>query len=109
MSYEMLVGLNVTNDDMYQDYRNAMKTILLQYGGGFKCDFKVSETLLPSDNKDINRVFIIYFENEETMNNFFSNPDYLKVKEKYFSNSVSSAVILSINNLVINNGLNNNA
>jgi uncharacterized protein (DUF1330 family) len=98
MSYEMLVGLNVTNDEMYQEYRAAMKPILIQYDGGFKCDFKVSETLLPSENKDINRVFIIYFKDEEAMESFFSNPEYLKIKENHFSNSVSSAVILSINN-----------
>jgi len=97
MSYEMLVGLNVTNDEMYQEYRAAMKPILVQYDGGFKCDFKVSETLLPSENKDINRVFIIYFKDEDAMDSFFSHPDYLKVKGKYFSNSVSSAVILSVN------------
>ena len=98
MSYEMLVGLNVTNDKMYQEYRTAMKPILIQFDGGFKCDFKVSETLLPSENKDINRVFIIYFKNEKAMESFFTHPDYLKIKEKYFSNSVSSPVILSVIN-----------
>jgi len=95
MSYEMLVGLHVTNDKIYQEYREAMKPILAEYGGGFKCDFKVSETLFPTDNKDINRVFIIYFDDENTMECFFAHPDYLKVKEKYFQNSVSNTVIFS--------------
>ena len=91
----MSVGLHVTNDKIYQDYREAMKPILMEYGGGFKCDFKVNETLLPTDNKDINRVFIIYFDDKNAMECFFTHPDYLKIKEQYFQNSVSNTVIFS--------------
>ncbi|SFC06585.1 DUF1330 domain-containing protein [Pseudoalteromonas denitrificans] len=93
--YEMLVGLNVTDDEIYTAYRVAMKPILVQYGGGFSSDFKVSETLVPTENNDINRVFTIYFTDKTAMENFFSNPEYLAVKNKFFEKSVSTATILS--------------
>ncbi|MEH6629165.1 MAG: DUF1330 domain-containing protein [Motiliproteus sp.] len=95
MSHEMLVGLNVLDDQMYQEYRDAMKPILTAYGGGFSYDFKVSEVLLSEDSSDINRVFTINFPNNEKMEGFFSNSEYIKVKETYFEGSVGSTKIIS--------------
>jgi uncharacterized protein (DUF1330 family) len=95
MSYEMLVGLNVLDDRMYQEYRDAMKPILAAYGGGFSYDFKVSEVLLSEAGSEINRVFTINFPDNEKMEDFFSNPEYLKVKETYFEGSVGSTIIIS--------------
>jgi uncharacterized protein (DUF1330 family) len=95
MSYEMLVGLNVLDDQMYQEYRNAMRPILEAYGGGFSYDFKVSEVLLSEANSEINRVFTINFPDNGKMEGFFSNPEYIKVKETYFEASVGSTVIIS--------------
>lgn len=95
MAYEMLVGLNVLDDQMYQDYRQAMKPILSTYGGGFGYDFKVSEVLLPEASSDINRVFTIYFRDSGAMEEFFANPEYIKVKDQYFENSVGSTTIIS--------------
>ncbi|EAR61344.1 hypothetical protein MED92_11474 [Oceanospirillum sp. MED92] len=43
--YEMLVGLEVTDDQIYQSYREAMRPILEFYGGEFGYDFRVSEVL----------------------------------------------------------------
>jgi uncharacterized protein (DUF1330 family) len=62
MATEMLVGLNVVNDEEYQAYRDEMTPILKRYGGGF--------------GSPINRVFAIYFSNEDSMNSFFSNDEY---------------------------------
>ena len=95
MSYEMLVALNVLDDQMYQEYRDAMKPILAAYGGGFSYDFKVSEVLLSEDNSEINRVFTIKFPDNEKMEGFFSNPEYLKVKDAYFEGSVGNTIIIS--------------
>jgi len=89
MRVERLVGLYVTDDDMYKKYREAMLPILNTFGGGFSYDFKVSEVLKSEVKEKINRVFIIYFENEESMNLFFSNKEYLDIKQKYFVPSVS--------------------
>ncbi len=95
MSYEILVGLNVLNDQMYQRYRDAMKPILTAYGGGFGYDFRVSEVLLSEVSSKINRVFTINFPDSEKMENFFSNPEYIKVKKTYFEGSVGSTTIIS--------------
>ncbi|MDO6763626.1 DUF1330 domain-containing protein [Agarivorans sp. 1_MG-2023] len=95
MSYEMLVGLHVLDDDMYQQYRDAMRPILSSYGGGFGYDFKVSEVLRPEENSDINRVFTIYFSDGAAKEAFFANPEYLKVREHYFEASVASTTIIA--------------
>ena len=72
-----------------------MMPILHAHGGDFGYDFKVSEVLLSQTDSKINRVFTIYFPNQESMEQFFSNPDYLKVKEIYFDNSVSDTTIIA--------------
>lgn len=98
MAYERLVGIHVTDDKMYQKYREAMKPILETYGGGFSSDFKIAETLKPTEHNDINRVFTIYCRDKDAMKEFFSNVEYLKVKEKYFSKSVTKVVELAAYN-----------
>ena len=95
MAWEMLVGLNVTDDFQYQEYRKSMIPILQAYGGGFGYDFKVSEVLLTQTDSKINRVFTIYFPDKERMEQFFANADYLKIKKSYFENSVSDTTIIS--------------
>ena len=95
MSYEILVGLNVLDDLKYEVYRTAMKPILSDYEGRFGYDFKVSDVLISEENTDINRVFTINFSGKNKMEGFFSDPQYLIVKEKYFVESVSSAIIIS--------------
>ena len=95
MSYEILVGINVLDDLKYEDYRTAMKPILTNYEGRFGYDFKVSDVLISEGNTDINRVFTINFSCKSKMEGFFSDPQYLVVKEKYFVESVGSATIIS--------------
>ncbi|PCK07539.1 MAG: DUF1330 domain-containing protein [Alteromonadaceae bacterium] len=95
MSYEMVVGLNVLDDQLYQEYRSAMKPILASYGGGFGYDFKVSEVLASETSNDINRVFTISFPSNTKTDQFFSDPEYIKVKSRYFEISVESTTIIS--------------
>jgi len=95
MAYKMLVGLNVKNDQMYSDYRKAMIPLLKTYGGGFDCDFKLSEVLIPENNQDLNRLFIIYAENKESMDSFFSDPKYKEIQEKYFNDSVARKTLFA--------------
>ncbi|PCJ89366.1 MAG: DUF1330 domain-containing protein [Flavobacteriales bacterium] len=95
MKYEMLIGLNVLDDSKYQEYRKNMRPILFSYGGGFGYDFKISEVLIAETTNDINRVFTIYFPSKAKMEGFFSNPAYIKVKEKYFNMAVESTTIIS--------------
>ena len=95
MSYEMIVGLQVKDDEIYSQYRKAMMPILLVCGGGFRYDFKVSEVLKNQEGRPINRVFAIYFQDKSNKDNFFSNPDYQKIKKKYFENSVEATTVIS--------------
>ncbi|MDQ1297693.1 MAG: hypothetical protein QG558_231 [Campylobacterota bacterium] len=89
MRVERLVGLYVTDEEMYKKYREGMLPILEAFGGGFSYDFKVSEVLKSEVKEKINRVFILYFTNEESMNLFFSDKNYMDIKQKYFVPSVS--------------------
>jgi uncharacterized protein (DUF1330 family) len=95
MSYEILVGLQVLDDFKYNEYRVAMAPILSEYGGKFGYDFKVSEVLSPVAKRDINRVFTITFNSKTDMENFFSDSEYIAVKEQYFVESVGSVNIIS--------------
>ena len=95
MALEMLVGLNVVDDEAYQSYRDEMTPILKSYGGGFGYDFKVSEVLKSKTEAPINRVFTIYFSSEDSMNSFFSNDDYLKIKKRHFEKSVTDTTIIA--------------
>ncbi len=89
MTYESWVGLNVIDKDLYQKYREAMKPLLVKYGGGFRFDFWTQETLKADTEKTINRIFAIYFESKEAKLAFFADPDYKEIRKKYFEPAVS--------------------
>lgn len=96
MAYERIMGLEVTDDAVYQEYRNAMMPILATFGGAFTFDFKVSDVLKSKTEAHINRVFTIQFPSKQHMEDFFSNSDYLAVKARYFDRSVKSSTIISL-------------
>ena len=96
MSYERIMGLDVTNDSDYQKYRENMTPILHSFGGSFGFDFKVNEVLKSKTDELINRVFTIDFPSKEIMDAFFTDPKYLAVKNKYFQNSVKSVTTISM-------------
>jgi uncharacterized protein (DUF1330 family) len=93
--FEMLVGLAVTDSDIYEQYRSAMKPILAQYSGDFGYDFRVAEVLKSPTDAAINRVFTINFPSEAHMNDFFSDEGYLEVKQAYFTRSVANTSIIA--------------
>lgn len=95
MAYEMLVGLKVINSEVYSQYRAAMKPILESFDGGFGCDFEVSKVLTQELSAGINRVFTIYFKDQQTMEHFFAHPEYKKVKQTYFTESVAETHIIA--------------
>ncbi|MCW7505425.1 DUF1330 domain-containing protein [Leptospira paudalimensis] len=88
LSFETIVGLQVKDESVYAEYRNAMKGLLEQYEGGFRYDFKIAETLKTETENPINRVFLIYFKTKEKKLSFFADPEYKKIREKYFIPSV---------------------
>jgi uncharacterized protein (DUF1330 family) len=85
MALEMLVGLHVVDEEVYQSYRDEMTPILESYGGGFGYDFKVSEVLKSKTEAPINRVFTISFLDQDSMDSFFSNDGYLQIRHQHFN------------------------
>jgi len=96
MSFERIMGFEVINDEEYQKYRENMMPILHSFGGSFGFDFKISEVLKSKTDDVINRVFSLDFPSKEVMEEFFTNPDYLAVKDEYFLNSVNSVTTISM-------------
>ncbi len=95
MVYEMLVGLHVTNDKVYQDYREKMTPVLIECGGGIGYDFRIAEVLKSQTDNEINRVFTIYFPDKEAMQKFFSAESYRAIKAKFFESSVASTTVIA--------------
>ncbi len=94
MAYEILVGLNVVDDELYNAYRRGMTPILEKYQGSFRFDFIVQKTLKSELSQPINRVFIIHFSDVKGKDEFFKDPDYLKVKKEFYFSAVKDTAIL---------------
>jgi uncharacterized protein (DUF1330 family) len=97
MAFERIMGIDVVDDQEYQHYRGALAPILKSFGGSFGFDFKIAEVLRSKTSDNINRVFTLSFPSRDVMENFFSDPNYLVVKEKHFINSVKSTTIIAMN------------
>ena len=76
-TYEMLVGLYVTDDERYSRYREAMTPILEGYGGSFRYDFTIGEVLKSESAQPINRLFILTFPDVRSKDGFFASGDQL--------------------------------
>lgn len=66
MSHERLVGLDVGDEAGYAAYREGMLPILARFGGAFRYDFRVAETLRAETSRPINRVFPWLFPRPKT-------------------------------------------
>lgn len=95
MVYERLVGLNVTNDALYEQYRASMAPILKRYGGSFRYDFRIAEVLKNESGAPINRVFIIDFPDKVSKESFFGDSEYLEVRNKFFTPAVGASTTLA--------------
>ena len=78
---EVLVALDVKDEELYTQYRDAIAPLLKEYQGFFPYDVTVQEMLeKDSNNKKINRIFTLRFETEELKEGFFRDERYLKIK-----------------------------
>lgn len=93
MVHEMMVGLTVTDDAMYQQYRDAMAPLLAAHGGGFRHDFTIGKVLKSASDHPINRVFAIYFASRDAKDAFFAHPDYVAIKARFFARAVAGTTI----------------
>jgi len=91
---EILVGVQVTDEALYARYRTEMLPLLHAQGGAFVVDVRVGEVLRAPADARFNRLFTIRFPSAQQMDTFFSHPDYLAVRERWFVPSVSEVVRL---------------
>ncbi len=92
---ENLVGLEVTDEAAYQKYREGMLPILARYGGGFRYDFRIAETLKSEVDAKINRLFMIHFPDRASKDGFFGDAEYLAVRREFFEPAVAAVTILA--------------
>ena len=95
MALETLVGLQVVDEERYRMYRDEMTPILESYGGKFGYDFKISEVLKSQTEAPINRVFTISFPDQDSKDSFFSNEEYLQIRQRHFEKSVTDTTIIA--------------
>ncbi len=93
--YELLVGLHVSDNEIYASYRTAMTPLLESAGGSFRYDFMIEKTLKGVTDPAINRLFVISFPTKETSDTFFDEPAYAAVKSKFFESSVDLVKIIA--------------
>ena len=98
MAYEILVGLHVTDQESYQKYREAMTPILHEHGGDFGYDFHIAAVLKPLEEKQINRVFTIYFPSQE--NTMLSSP--IPITKPHAQSSLNPLSLTSTSSLPTN-------
>jgi uncharacterized protein (DUF1330 family) len=87
---EILIGLQVTDQGQYAEYRKHMSPLLEAHGGRFVVDVHVAEVLLAPEAKPFNRLFTLRFPSQAQHDAFFANPDYLAVRERHWVPSVAA-------------------
>jgi uncharacterized protein (DUF1330 family) len=92
---EVTWGLQVDDAEAYAAYRAGMMPVLARFEGVFVLDLWIAEVLKAPSPAPFNRVFTIRFPSAESMEAFFTNPEYLAVRERHFARSVSSVSELS--------------
>ena len=94
MPHELLVGLNVTDEQSYAQYRAEMSPLLAAQGGGFRFDFTIAKVLASAAEHPINRVFAIHFPSKARKEAFFANPEYLAIRARHFERAVAGTTII---------------
>jgi uncharacterized protein (DUF1330 family) len=92
--HETLVGLHVTDQDGYANYRAAMTPLLEAVGGFFRYDFTIDQMLQGESDPAINRLFLISFPDAATETAFFADPAYVAAKKQFFEPAVGKVNIL---------------
>ena len=95
MPYERIVGLEVTDQDAYTQYRTEMAPLMDAAGGEFRYDFDVARVLRGENDARINRAFVIRFPSQAASERFFADPRYLEIRRRLFEPSVSSTVLIA--------------
>jgi uncharacterized protein (DUF1330 family) len=89
MPFEIAIGLFVTDQEQYAQYRKEIVPLLEAVGGEFRYDFEVARTLKKEVNHDINRVFMLQFRDQAAKERFFSDPVYREIRHRFFPKAVA--------------------
>ena len=87
-------GIEVTDQEEYARYRQAMMPILGRYGGAFGYDFVIGEVKKTEAPHPINRVFTIRFPDETSSTAFFADATYREVRARHFEQAVKGVTSL---------------
>lgn len=92
----MLLALYVQDRALYTQYRKAIEPLLKEYQGSFPYDTSVEEMIdTPLEEKRINHVCTLRFDNEEFKDAFFNDSRYLKIKNNIYDNAIKMEYIIS--------------
>jgi uncharacterized protein (DUF1330 family) len=95
MAYEMTVGLEVVDHELYTRYRKEMRPILEENGGTFRYDFDIARVLHSESGPPINRVFVIQFPDAASKERFFADSRYREIRRRFFEPSVRATTMIA--------------
>ena len=95
MAFERLAALSVVDQDVYTEYRAAIRPLLDELGADFRFDFVVSQVLRGEGAERTNRVFVLRFPDRAAKVRFFGDPRYAVIKQRLFDPSVGSIVVIA--------------
>ena len=95
MAYELVVGLQVDDKEMYSRYREEIAPLLRAADAQFRYDFEVGQTLKNSSDHQINRIFVLAFPDAEAKARFFASPEYRTIRSRLFERAVGGTTILA--------------
>jgi uncharacterized protein (DUF1330 family) len=95
MPFEILVGVQVKDADMYAKYRAAMTPILERMGGAFRYDWDVARVLKSAGEAPMNRVFTLRFPDKAVRTAFFADTGYKRAKVEFFEKAVAATTIIA--------------
>ena len=95
MSYEMTVGLQVVDQELYAQYRREMRPLLEDAGGAFRYDFIVARVLKSEGGEEINRAFVLQFPDQSSKERFFAEPRYLEIRRRLFEPAVRVTAVIA--------------
>ncbi|MCJ8314790.1 MAG: DUF1330 domain-containing protein [Saccharospirillaceae bacterium] len=96
MTFQRIMGIEVSDNNQYDIYREQMEPLLLKAGGAFGYDFKIEQVLRSKTNNPINRVFTIEFPSQQIMDVFFTSDEYIVIRDNHFDKSVSSKTVIAL-------------
>src|SRR5262249_28375887 len=85
MSFEMIMGLFVLDQEKYAKYRAEIAPLLQAAAGRFVHDFEVARTLKSDAGHDINRWFMPQFPDRADKGRFFKNPQSFEIRARLFA------------------------